>query len=317
MLEPNHNPVAVYVSQAGVSNLNIALENSVWGFKDARLAEEIQAGQIFLLITGFKNANPEIYSFPRCPVEDVDGHASKAIVAQIISDVTEEHSQVWPDDVYPHRFHFSVITEFEDIEIKYEGPHSLGWAIQKSANDKGAARGFGLSCFKPVEVLFEDLLREYQEELEDEFELSTETSAGLTKTRAAFWSDYVHRNPTHKDKFGKAHRTSNRWHMLPDLGLIISLYPRFKNLQIQSSGLFVRGLEEADALDVANKLEGSKSKIMEELSTDHYWNGEQAGHFFSKVHTCPEGDTGCWNNHLDWLANQADLYERVLRKHLG
>ena len=142
-------------------------------------------------------------------------------------------------------------------------------------------------------------------------------SSELTKTRAKFWDDYVGRNPVHAEKFGDAERTSNRWHILEDLGLIISMYPRFKKNQIQSSGLFVRGLEEVDAFDVASRLEKSKSNIMKELETDHFWTGSEAGHFFSKKNTCTDGDVDCWVSQLDWLSNQADLYERVLRRYLA
>lgn len=150
----------------------------------------------------------------------------------------------------------------------------------------------------------------------DLHELAGKTSE-LTKTRSRFWTDYVDRNPAHGKKFGAAEKTSNRWHVLEDLGLIISMYPRFKKNQIQSSGLFVRGLEEANALDVASRLEASKGRVMKELETDHFWSGNESGHFFSKVNTCSDGDADCWGGQLDWLSTQADLYERVLRRHLA
>lgn len=150
----------------------------------------------------------------------------------------------------------------------------------------------------------------------DLHELAGKTSE-LTKTRAKFWGDYVEQNPIHGEKFGVAGRTSNRWHILEDLDLIISMYPRFKKKQIQSAGLFVRGLEGVDASEVASYLEDSKARIMDQLETEYFWTGNEAGHFFWKGNTCTDGHSECWKSQLDWLSTQADLYERVLREHLA
>ncbi len=141
-LESNDDAVAIYIGNAALPNLEVALESSVWGFKDGKLAAEVHAGQFLLLVSGFKNSSRDVNAFPRCPVEAVAGTASRVVVAEILTDPFESSSQVWADELYPIRFKFKVVDDYKRVHIAYQGHSSLGWAMHQSANVRGAAKRF-------------------------------------------------------------------------------------------------------------------------------------------------------------------------------
>lgn len=131
----------------------------------------------------------------------------------------------------------------------------------------------------------------------------------LTKNRHAFWSAYVDRVVGERERSGEAGRSSNRWRVLEDLGFILSIYVAKGGV-----GIFIRGLQRAHGADVKEALIPHESDLAKQLGVAI---GGGADHFF---HAWEEGDYTDESQRdrlIDWLAEKADLYERILRDAYG
>ena len=131
-------------------------------------------------------------------------------------------------------------------------------------------------------------------------------SSELTEFRRAFWSSYVDRFPGE----GKVEATSNRWRVISDIGLVLSMY-----VTVDRVGIFVRGMRGVAAEETAERLRPFSQKIEDAVGAPI--NDESDNFYFLKRQMLDLNDRANWNRAADWLKAEADRYEAALRDVLG
>lgn len=132
----------------------------------------------------------------------------------------------------------------------------------------------------------------------------------LGKHRLTFWTAFVNRIDGELERNGAAKSTSNRWRVIPELDLVISMFVSTSN----KVGIFVRGMHGAAGELVRDQLVVHDQAITERLNVPI---GDGADYFFILK---KQGD---FNNKqeqdalIDWFNEKADLYERTLKDILG
>lgn len=124
--------------------------------------------------------------------------------------------------------------------------------------------------------------------------------------RRAFWEHFVARHPSEGADYGPD-ATSNRWRMLPSLGVVVSLYVAQKNV-----GIFIRGERGADQTQYESILEAHLVKLEQSLGVPPKDNLS-----FGKSATFDTSDRGNWDRMADWLHQQSELYVETLKSVLG
>lgn len=131
----------------------------------------------------------------------------------------------------------------------------------------------------------------------------------LSLRRYDFWQAFIDRVPGELERGGPASYWSNRWHVLDDLGLIISMYPGK-----ESVGIFIRGPQQRSHDDTREMIGLKEVELAEKIGTPM---GTSSSHFFAKSVKGDYTDPAQRDGLIDWLAVQAEVYERALREVFG
>lgn len=112
------NTWVIYVAGISKKNFDIGKQHGIWGIKklvknsqfiNVNIGDDV----IFVHnITRPKNIFSEkILGFPRVNINNFhkfEGLATEITLAKIIKNYAYDNKTIWPDDVYPHRFHFEI-----------------------------------------------------------------------------------------------------------------------------------------------------------------------------------------------------------------
>lgn len=192
--------VYVYVADRAKKNLEIGLEQSVWGWRPVvkgaprnhGLLESLKQGDYLSL--GFGGLG-------RIDAGEAQGRTvSKLVVTRLTGGLYEDMSPVWVDDVYPYRLPLEVIETREYVTKDDIGPEGIE-ALRKSACVSGGA--FSTESRESVlEMLFEEMLEEYEDELIDEEDPADSPARELTSDldRRAYALGRVEQKKLRKDK---------------------------------------------------------------------------------------------------------------------
>ncbi len=125
----------------------------------------------------------------------------------------------------------------------------------------------------------------------------------------AFWEAVLERYPTEADRSIPVSRGSNRWRELKELGLVISMY-----VSTNSVGLFLRGPRGMSSEQLADRLRPHLAELNQTLAIpldaerNNFWGRYKPG----DPHDLAQRDTM-----IDWLIEQADLFENEARRVLS
>ena len=116
---------AVYVSDKPHSQINfpIGMNNGIWGVKEEkkRTIQKVKVGDLVAFIysiSWLKAEGPPPSGFSRVgkdKLHEFRGGIQKLVIGEVTEPYYEDHEEVWPDDVYPHRFRFKVLTQEKNI----------------------------------------------------------------------------------------------------------------------------------------------------------------------------------------------------------
>lgn len=132
------------------------------------------------------------------------------------------------------------------------------------------------------------------------------TKSGLAEKRHEFWQAYVNQVPGELERSGKAAYLSNRWRIIDNPPIVISLY-----VATNSVGIFLRAPYNGSH-EEARELLASKAEVLSEKlgvpmsSHDKYFFGDQ-----KKGNYTDSNQRGAL---IEWLAEKADLYENIVRQ---
>lgn len=129
----------------------------------------------------------------------------------------------------------------------------------------------------------------------------------IGNSRLEFWTAYVERVPGERDRSGEPTRLSNRWRVLADLELIISTY-----VAVSQVGIFVRSVRGGNARDVRNRLLPGREALEREVGAR--LGGDDTKYFLWASTPGDYKDRTQRDRLIEWLAQQANLYERELRR---
>lgn len=127
----------VYVPLPSRGNLEIGLQDGLWGWKKPTLdrsgnrgvVASLQAGDFLLLGYGGPNSRVAPGGWQRARIKRV-------VVGQVIRPLYTSTSVVWPDDVYPERIGLEILGDYPDVSgLSTDGME----ALRLSANRQGAA----------------------------------------------------------------------------------------------------------------------------------------------------------------------------------
>jgi hypothetical protein len=127
----------VYVPLPSKGNLEIGLQDGLWGWKKSTLdrsgnrgvVASLQAGDFLLL--GYGGPNSRV-----APGGWQHEHIKRVIVGQVISPIYTSTSVVCPDDIYTERIGLEILCDYPDVSgLSPEGME----ALRLSANKQGAA----------------------------------------------------------------------------------------------------------------------------------------------------------------------------------
>ncbi|MEE4419578.1 hypothetical protein [Streptomyces bugieae] len=129
----------VYVPRDSATNLEIGLNNSLWGWRDSALdragarndVKRLQKGD--LLVLGHRGPNSRVK-----PGGWASASLQRVIVAQVTRPYFMDRSRVWPDDEYPARIGISVLDDEDDVDGTVLGPNAME-SLRLSANKQGVA----------------------------------------------------------------------------------------------------------------------------------------------------------------------------------
>ncbi|TOJ45308.1 hypothetical protein CGI38_15855 [Vibrio parahaemolyticus] len=152
----------IYVAEATTKNLEIGLQKGIWGHKkifSTVNTDKIKKGDTLYFVhhlTLMKDDDGKsVPGFPRVGPEYYNGAIATLIKAEVTSDFHIDDSPVWPDDVYPNRYHFKEIETYKNIPFGEEFfSREFVEAVQKSTMRKGLAIELALgtdSVFAPKE----------------------------------------------------------------------------------------------------------------------------------------------------------------------
>jgi hypothetical protein len=127
----------VYVPLPSTGNLEIGLQDGLWGWKKSTLDRSGNRGAVaslqdgdFLLL-GYGGPNSRV-----APGGWQHACMKRVIVGQVISPLYTSTSVVWPDDVYPERIDLEILGDYPDVSGL---PPDAMEALRMSANKQGAA----------------------------------------------------------------------------------------------------------------------------------------------------------------------------------
>lgn len=128
----------------------------------------------------------------------------------------------------------------------------------------------------------------------------------IGKTRQEFWTAFLTRYPE-EVSHGAANADSYRWHVLPDLELVIVIY-----LAQDEVGVYVRGLRAVDDAVIAARLEPIADRLAQQLDASP--NGR---FMFKKAKKGDAMDPNARGSLMNWLNTTAQHYDTTLHAVLG
>jgi hypothetical protein len=137
----------VYVSDKPHSRVNfpIGMQSKVWGVHDSKREsiENIVEGDLVAFVYGI-TWNPREGIAPKgfsrvSDVESFKGDVKKIVIGTVVHGYFESDEEIWPDDDYPHRFKFDVLTEMDNefFSVDYFNRDFVN-AIRRSACTQGS-----------------------------------------------------------------------------------------------------------------------------------------------------------------------------------
>jgi hypothetical protein len=131
----NHVAV-VYVGAASATNLNIGVENRVWGFKQELMERSNYMSEFRRLEPGDLIFLGHMGGTNRVPPGGWNDKKVKYGYLGVITSLTENATApVWPDDLYPYRPYFELIEEVEDFDATVVGTEVME-ALRLSSNQQ-------------------------------------------------------------------------------------------------------------------------------------------------------------------------------------
>jgi hypothetical protein len=125
----------------------------------------------------------------------------------------------------------------------------------------------------------------------------------LAVNRHAFWTAFVDRIPGERELGGPAQYTPNRWRVLPDLKLIISMY-----LAKGKVGLFIRGPHRSSHEDTKELFRQNEAELTRQLGVPM---GNSDWAFFASELVGDYNDPAQRDSLIDWLDRTASHCEQV------
>ena len=127
-----------------------------------------------------------------------------------------------------------------------------------------------------------------------------------TGKRFEFWNAFVESNPGEAERNGPAGMSSNRWHLIEELDIAISMY-----LANSGVGLFIRAGRNGDKVELKERLAEKSSEIQARLGCE-MGDGDQ--YFFGQDLKGDYSDTSQRPAMIEWLRDKSSLYESVLKE---
>jgi len=131
----------------------------------------------------------------------------------------------------------------------------------------------------------------------------------LGRHRLAFWTAYVSRVEGELARNGEAKGTSNRWRVIPELDLIVSMY-----VAVGQIGLFVRGPHRSLGAELTRDFLALHADAITERLGVPMGDGQ---YFFGTSRGGDYNDAQERDQLIDWLHEKAELYERTMMDVLG
>ncbi len=127
--------------------------------------------------------------------------------------------------------------------------------------------------------------------------------------RQDFWQHYLNMFPVELE-FGAANAANSRWHTLSECNLIVGQF-----LSATRIGAYVRGLRNADPVDVNDRLLGKKDALEEHASAKLLPNKD--GRFLLIERSQDLADQSQWDELSRWLYETTQRYEQMLVAHFN
>lgn len=139
----------IYVGKRASANLRIALDQGVWGTKEANNFAGLKRNDQVTFVNRFTSrSQPSPRGFPRMDSEAFRravGSAELVIRAEITSDVYEDLKPIWPDGAFPTRFRFRILEEVRDVELNRFLSSDAVDAVRQSSISQGRPYLAGMS----------------------------------------------------------------------------------------------------------------------------------------------------------------------------
>lgn len=126
----------------------------------------------------------------------------------------------------------------------------------------------------------------------------------LSQRRNEFWQAFVERVPNELERSGSAQFTSNRWRIVENAPVIISMY-----LSADSIGIFIRAPHNGSHEEMRELVVSNADLLSAKLGVPM---GNHDKYFFVDAIKGNYTEASQRNKLIDWLAEKADLYEKVL-----
>jgi hypothetical protein len=136
--------------------------------------------------------------------------------------------------------------------------------------------------------------------------VSSGQRAELAQNRYAFWSAFVEKIPGELERGGEAKSASNRWHVLRELDLVISLM-----LAKNDIGIFVRALFRGSHEETRARLLAKEPELTSKLGVPL---GDSDWHFFYDGVKGDYTDPSQVATLIEWIDKRARAYEQALRE---
>lgn len=142
----------VYVGKKASKNFEIGLKNKVWGHKtifSTVNTDNIRKGDTLYFVhhlTQMKDdEGKKVPGFPRVDAKYYYGSIAALVKARVTCDFYENHTKVWPDDLYPNRYEFEILEQHDKLPFGTEYfSFDFIKAVRESALTKGHAFEVGL-----------------------------------------------------------------------------------------------------------------------------------------------------------------------------
>ena len=200
-----------------------------------------------------------------------------------------------------------IATEFRDAHLS-----AINWLNEHTALDFAffavTVRVVRIGD-SPLAPMFEVVARPNDWERRLNAAGAQRTPSETTLAREAFWNAFVAHVPGEAERSGPAQRTSNRWRVLAEIELVVSMW-----LAQTTVGLFVRGLRGASGAEVESRLLDHADELTASLGCPM---GDGPEYFFVDRFPCDFQDEDQRDGVVRWLAERAATYEDVLLATFG